>query len=70
MFQHLPAAGICRNGELCKIKLCSFYHKNTKSDQSRTKDMNEATQSEEDIEMTDEEKSFDLFVKSEFPRHF
>ena len=59
MFQHLPA-GDCRNGELCKIKLCSFNHENTKSDQSSNKNMNEAPQSEEDIELTEEEESFDL----------
>ena len=38
--------------------------------QSRTKDMHEATQSEEDIEMTDEEKSFDLYVRVNFPDIF
>ena len=67
MFDHV-SAGECQNGEVCKIKLCSFEHKTIRSDEDNSKDDNiEAKQNEEEIIMTEEEKSFDLYVKVNFP---
>ena len=67
MFNHAPA-GECQNGEVCEIKICSFEHKSSKSEEDNAKDVNiEAKQNEEEIIMTEEEKSFDLYVKVNFP---
>ena len=56
MFDHTPE-GECQNGEVCKIKLCSFEHKNIRSGKDNYKDDNniKAKQNEEDIIMTEEE---------------
>ena len=67
MFDHSPS-GECRNGRLCKIKLCSFTHKHNETAKSYSKDdKNNLMQNDLEIEKTEEEKSFDLYVKVNFP---
>ena len=67
MFEH-SLAGQCRNGDLCKRKLCSFEHKNLGVENNIAKSIEiNSVQCDEDIKKTDEEKSFDLNVKTNFP---
>ena len=66
MFEH-SLAGQCRHGDLCKRKLCSFEHKHFRVENDIAKVIeNNSKQCDEDIEKTDEEKSFDLYVKTNF----
>ena len=62
MFLHLPA-GKCRNVESCNKKLCSYEHENINVNEEDIVD----NSVHEEIEMTDEEKSFDLYIKVNFP---
>ena len=67
MFDH-SSAGECRYGKSCKIKLCSFEHKTSKTEENKLKDDKDTPkETNDEIEMTDEEKSFDLYVKVNFP---
>ena len=67
MFDYV-SAGECQNGKVCIIKLCCFEHRTIGSEGDNSKDNNiEAKQNEEEIITTEEEKSFDLYVKINFP---
>ena len=59
MFEH-SAAGECKNGDICKVRLCSFEHRNNLTDKNNSKDETKTN------EETDEERSFDLYVKTNF----
>ena len=66
MFLHLPA-GECRNRESCTNKLCSFEHESIKVNEKYGVD---TYSQEEEIEMTEEEQSFGMSVKENFPDIF